>query len=88
VAELIGKNMEGEGVKFSIWFVLTKVEMVKDRNSNEGKPTTLKVTTKHSETGKTREDMCNKVLFAIGRNACTNGIGAHKAGIVLNALNG
>ncbi|XP_065583835.1 thioredoxin reductase 1, cytoplasmic-like [Artemia franciscana] len=88
MAELIGKNMEKEGVKFSRGFVPIKIEKVEDGSASEEKPPTLKVTSKHQESGEIREDIYNTVLFAIGRDACTDEIAADKAGIVLNPLNG
>ncbi|XP_065580611.1 thioredoxin reductase 1, cytoplasmic-like [Artemia franciscana] len=88
IAELIGKSMKEEGVKFYRGFVPIKIEKVEDGSASEEKPPTLKVTSKHQESGEIREDIYNTVLFAIGRDACTDEIAADKAGIVLNPLNG
>ncbi|KAK2714478.1 hypothetical protein QYM36_008885 [Artemia franciscana] len=84
MAERIGKNMKEKGVKFSRGFVPIKIEKVQDGSSvfRLGRTPTLKVTSKHQESGEIREDMYNTVLFAIGRDACTDEIAAEKAGII------
>lgn len=43
----------------------------------------LKVTSQNEE-GQVLEEEYNTVLFAIGRDACTNKIGIEKAGVMLN----
>jgi len=40
--------------------------------------------TSQDEEGKIVEEEFNTVLFAIGRDACTNKIGIEKAGVLVN----
>merc|ERR1711902_417889 len=53
----------------------------------EGAPGKLKVTAKYKD-GTTYADEFNTVIFAIGRDACTQNIGLDKVGVALNPKNG
>ncbi|KXJ06055.1 Thioredoxin reductase 1, cytoplasmic [Exaiptasia diaphana] len=82
MAERIGEHMTNHGVKFKRPAIPTKVERVE-----EGKPGKLKVYYKLLETGEEEIIECNTVIFAIGRDPCTEGIGLDKAGVALNPKN-
>lgn len=83
LAEKIGAYMAQEGVKFIRPAVPTKVELVED-----GPPRRLRVEFKLMETGETLSKEFNTVMFAIGRDACTQGIGLEKLGVKMNPKNG
>lgn len=75
MAEKIGEYMANHGINFVRPCVPTKVELIE-----KGSPGRLKVTAKY-EDGTLFEDEFNTVLFAIGRDACTEGIGLDKVGV-------
>lgn len=92
--------MENHGIRFQRGYVPTKLERIEegspgrikvhDRHMHfnlkslwadiNSKP---KVTSEN-EKGEIMEEEFNTVLFAIGRDACTNKIGIEKAGVMLN----
>lgn len=82
IAEMIGGYMEKHGVKFHRGWVPTKLERIE-----EGAPGKIKVTAQN-EAGEVMEEEYNTVLFAIGRDACTNQISIENAGVQLNSKNG
>lgn len=45
----------------------------------------MKKVTSQNEQGELMEEEYNTVLFAIGRDACTNKIGIEKANVMLNS---
>ncbi|EDO38228.1 predicted protein [Nematostella vectensis] len=81
MAEKAGSFMETHGVKFKRPAVPTKVEQLE-----EGSPGKLRVHYK-LEGGEEGHLDCNTVVFAIGRDACTTGIGLEKVGVKLNPKN-
>ncbi|XP_023682624.1 thioredoxin reductase 3 [Paramormyrops kingsleyae] len=83
MAERAGQHMEEHGVKFIRKFVPIKVEELE-----KGEPGRLKVTAKSTETDDIIEGEYNTVLIAVGRDACTGGIGLDKAGVKVNEKNG
>ncbi|XP_048858389.1 thioredoxin reductase 3 [Brienomyrus brachyistius] len=83
MADRAGQHMEEHGVKFIRKFVPTKVEELE-----KGEPGKLKVTAKSTETDEIIEGEYNTVLIAVGRDACTGGIGLDKAGVKVNEKNG
>lgn len=82
MANRIGEYMEKEGIKFIKKCVPAKVERLE-----EGQPGKIRVTGKMLETGEEVTDEYNTVLFAIGRDACTTGIGLEKIGVNMNPKN-
>lgn len=78
VAELIGDHMKGHGVKFLRPCVPLSIEKLED-----GPPKRLKVTAR-GEDGAEVVDEYNTVLFAIGRTACTRGLGLEDIGVKLS----
>lgn len=83
MAELIGNDMVTRGIKIKRPAVPTKVELIE-----EGTPRKLRVHYKHLNTGEESSIECNTVMFAIGRDPCTQGIGLENVGVELNAKNG
>lgn len=83
MAEKIGNNMQKQGVKIKRPAVPTKVELIE-----EGTPRKLRVHYKHLDTGEDASIECNTVMFAIGRDPCTKGIGLENVGVKLNPKNG
>ncbi|XP_049805930.1 thioredoxin reductase 1, cytoplasmic-like [Schistocerca nitens] len=83
MAEMIGSHMESQGVKFIRGCVPTGIEKIED-----GAPPVLKVHAVKGEKRELVEIVCNTVLFATGRNACTSNMGLDKIGIALNKSNG
>ena len=83
IAEKIGKNMEEDGVTMIRPSVPTKVEQLE-----AGNPGKLRVTGKRSDTGEEFTIDCNTILFAIGRDPCTNNIGLAAAGVNVDADTG
>jgi len=77
-AELIGNYMGKHNVKFVKGAVPTKIEQIE-----EGKPGRYRVTAKTTD-GKEVVEEYNTVLFAIGRDPCTKGIGLEDVGVQLN----
>ncbi|XP_033113803.1 thioredoxin reductase 1, cytoplasmic-like [Anneissia japonica] len=81
IAERIGLHMEKHSVKFIKKTVPTRIERLK-----EGTPPSLRVF--YNEDGAEKHLDVNTVLMAIGRDACTTGIGLDKVGVMLNQKNG
>lgn len=81
-AELIGEYMQKHKVKFIRRAVPTKIEQIE-----EGKPGRYKVTARTTE-GEIIEGEYNTIVFAIGRDPCTSGIGLDTVGVQLNPKNG
>ncbi|KAL3852967.1 hypothetical protein ACJMK2_016572 [Sinanodonta woodiana] len=78
MAELVGSYMENHGINFIRSCVPTKIERLE-----EGKPGKLKVTAHYTD-GTEFVDEFNTVLFAIGRDACTQNIGLEKLDVHVN----
>merc|ERR1712004_818595 len=74
--------MEEHGVNMVRECVPESIEKIE-----EGAPGKLKVTAKYKD-GTTYADEFNTVIFAIGRDACTQNIGLDKVGVALNPKNG
>ncbi|XP_073228349.1 thioredoxin reductase 1, cytoplasmic-like isoform X2 [Porites lutea] len=83
MAEKIGNEMQTQGIKMKRPAIPTKIELIE-----EGTPRKLRVHYKHLETGEESSIECNTVMFAIGRDACTQGIGLENVGVKLNPSNG
>ena len=83
IAEKIGKDMEEDGIVFVRPSLPTQIEQIE-----KGTPGQLRVTGKRSDTGEVFTIDCNTVLFAIGRDPCTNNIGLDKAGVNVDAKTG
>ncbi|RWS17435.1 thioredoxin reductase 1: cytoplasmic-like protein, partial [Leptotrombidium deliense] len=77
MAEKIGDYMKEEGIKFIRPCVPTKIERLK-----EGEPGLYKVTGKMAGSGEEFVDEFNTVMFAIGRDPCTNKIGLENTKVV------
>ncbi|UJR16572.1 hypothetical protein I4U23_003473 [Adineta vaga] len=86
MASKIGDYMSTIGIKFKHQTVPTRLECLE-----EGKPGKLRLhyrqTLESGEVEESYED-CNTVLFAIGREACTNELNMDKIGIDLKKANG
>jgi len=82
MASKIGDYMEEHGVNMIRECVPESIERIE-----EGAPGKLKVTAKYKD-GTTYSDEFNTVIFAIGRDACTQNIGLDKVGVALNPKNG
>jgi len=82
MAGKIGEYMEEHGVNMVRECVPETIERIE-----EGAPGKLKVTAKYKD-GTTYSDEFNTVIFAIGRDACTQNIGLDKVGVALNPKNG
>lgn len=82
VAEKIGAYMEMEGVEFVRPALPTSIERIE-----EGTPGKYRVTLKKDD-GQEVTDVFNTVLFAIGREPCTDKIGLDKAGVLRNPKTG
>lgn len=80
MAEKIGDYMAKEGIKFLRPCIPTRVEMIE-----EGTPGKLRVTAVMD--GTEVVDEYNTVLFAVGRESCTQGLGLEKVGVVVNPKN-
>ncbi|XP_068171458.1 thioredoxin reductase 3 [Antennarius striatus] len=83
MANRAGEHMEEHGIKFLRKYVPTSIEELE-----AGSPGRLKVTAKSTEGDDTIEGEYNTVLIAVGRDACTDKIGLHKAGVKVNPKNG
>ncbi|OQV24166.1 Thioredoxin reductase 3 [Hypsibius exemplaris] len=82
IAERIGEFMEKERkIKFIRGAIPTKVELIE-----AGTPGRLRVTS--DVEGKELVEEYNTVLFAIGRDACTDKIGLENAGVKVNKKSG
>ncbi|CAF0921456.1 unnamed protein product [Adineta steineri] len=86
MASKIGDYMSTIGMKFHYQRIPTRLECLE-----EGKPGKLRLhyrqTLESGEIEESYED-CNTVLFAIGREACTNELNLDKIGIEVNKANG
>merc|ERR1719427_7063 len=82
MASKIGDYMEEHGVNMIRECVPESIERIE-----EGAPGKLKVTAKYKD-GTEYVDEYNTVIFAIGRDACTQNIGLDKVGVALNPKNG
>jgi len=82
IANKIGDYMEEHGVNMIRECVPEKLERVE-----EGSPGKIKVTGRYKD-GTEFTDEFNTVLFAIGRDACTAGIGLENVGVKTNPKNG
>jgi thioredoxin reductase (NADPH) len=85
MASKIGDYMSKIGIKFHHQTIPTRLECLE-----EGKPGKLRLHYKQTlESGEIKESYedCNTVLFAIGREACTNDLNLENIGIKLNKLN-
>ena len=76
MAELAGDYMREEGIKFWRPAVPISIEQLV-----AGTPGTLKVTGKRTDTGEEIAEEFNTVLFAIGRDPCTDALGLENAGM-------
>ncbi|XP_058959435.2 thioredoxin reductase 1, cytoplasmic isoform X1 [Pocillopora verrucosa] len=83
MAELIGNDMISHGIKVKRPSIPTKIELIE-----EGTPRKLRVYYKHLDSGEEGSIECNTVMFAIGRDPCTQGIGLENVGVKLNPKNG
>jgi thioredoxin reductase (NADPH) len=86
MASKIGDYMSTIGIKFHYQTIPIRVECLE-----EGKPGELRLHYQQTlESGETKElyEDCNTVLFAIGREACTNQLNLDKIGIDVNKTNG
>jgi len=81
IANKIGDYMEEHGVNFVRQCVPISIERLE-----EGAPGKVKVTAKY-EDGTEYTDEFNTVIFAIGRDACTENIGLDNIGLALNPKN-
>jgi len=82
MAVKIGDYMEEHGVNMVRECVPTSIERIE-----EGAPGKVKVVGKYKD-GTEYVDEFNTVIYAIGRDACTNKIGLDKVGVKLNPKNG
>ena len=82
MANKIGEYMEEHGINMVRECVPTGLEEVAP-----GAPGKVKVTGKYND-GTVYADEFNTVVFAIGRDACTENIGLDKAGVAVNPKNG
>jgi hypothetical protein len=101
MANLIGSYMEKHGIRFQRGYVPTKLERIEEGTPGRIKVmisymALLKIyfviddfkmekVTSQNEQGELMEEEYNTVLFAIGRDACTNKIGIEKANVMLNS---
>ncbi|XP_054155155.1 thioredoxin reductase 1, cytoplasmic-like [Oppia nitens] len=77
MAEKVGDYMGIEGIKFLRPFIPTSIEQIE-----AGTPGRLRVTAKRTDTNEEIVDEYNTVLFAIGRDPCTDKIGLENTGVV------
>ncbi|XP_043219555.1 thioredoxin reductase 1, cytoplasmic-like [Amphibalanus amphitrite] len=82
MANLVGEHLEKRGVKFIRQCVPTELQLIE-----EGPPRQVKVLAKTTD-GEVVEGEYNTVLFAIGRDACTDNIGLDKVGVQLSPKDG
>ena len=67
--------MREEGIKFLRPCIPTKIEQIE-----AGQPGRLRVTGKRTDTDEEVVEEYNSVLFAIGRDPCTNNLGLENTG--------
>jgi len=82
MANKIGEYMEEHGVNMVRECVPTSIERIE-----EGSPGKVRVHAKYND-GTEFTDEFNTVIFAIGRDACTAGLGLDKVGVALNPKSG
>ncbi|GAB6033466.1 thioredoxin reductase [Chamberlinius hualienensis] len=82
MSERIGAFMQNEGIRILRECLPTQVEQLE-----VGQPGRIKVSAQFSN-GEQFEEEFNTILFAIGRDACTVGIGLENVGVQLNPKNG
>lgn len=83
MAEMIGDHMVKHNIKFIRPCVPTKVEKV-----GEGEPGTLRVTATMQNDSSEVVGEYNTVMFAVGREPCTKGLGLETVGVKVNTRNG
>ncbi|KAI1294836.1 Thioredoxin reductase 1, cytoplasmic [Halotydeus destructor] len=83
IAEKIGHYMQEEGCKFLRPAVPVALERLE-----EGTPGRIKVTSKMMDSGELVTEEYNTVLFAIGRDPCTDKIGLENTGVIKNPKTG
>ena len=76
MAEKAGDYMREEGIKFYRPVIPTKIEQLE-----AGTPGKLRVTAKRVDNNEEIVEEFNTVLFAIGRDPCTDTIGLENTGI-------
>lgn len=81
MAERVGANMEDKGITFIREAVPYKIEQIE-----AGEPGLYRVFAKAKD-GQEIVGEYNTIIFAIGRNACTGGIGLEKIGVDINSKN-
>jgi pyruvate/2-oxoglutarate dehydrogenase complex dihydrolipoamide dehydrogenase (E3) component len=81
MAEKAGEYMAEEGVKFLRPCIPVRVEQLE-----AGAPGRLRVTAKRTDNNEEFAEEYNSVLFAIGRDPCTDTIGLENAGICTHCL--
>lgn len=84
-AEKIGEYMSEHGVKFIRPCVPTKIEQLEAPKDDQ--PGLHRITAKMSD-GEEVTLECNTVLFAIGRNPCTNDLNLEQVGVKVNPNTG
>lgn len=87
IAEMVGKHMANLDITFIKECVPTKVERIKEPSEGNGIGL-LKVYGTMKQTGEEIVDEYNTVLFAIGRDPCTQNLGLELAGVHTNSKNG
>jgi len=76
MAEKAGDYMKEEGIKFLRPCIPSKIEQIES-----GQPGRLRVTARMTESNEEVVEEYNTVLFAIGRDPCTDNIGLQNTGI-------
>lgn len=76
MAEKAGEYMREEGIQFLRPCIPLRIEQLE-----AGAPGRLRVTAKRTDNNEELVDEYNTVLFAIGRDPCTDTIGLENAGI-------
>jgi len=83
IAEMIGDNMTSHGVKFLRGWIPVSIVKLED-----GTPPRLLVKAKQTDGEGTMEVEVNTVIFAIGRDACTNELQLNAAGVKTSSKTG